>query len=674
MQQRTRKPPKAPKIVSQRSIADILRDGVAHHRADRLAEAATAYTAILIRQPRNSDALHLLGAVARQQGDLDKSARLLTQAIALDPTNALYHQNLGCTLQALGHHSEAIASYRRALTLNPGEIHSEILLAQALAQSSSPLDAIAVYDQIILRHPHYLDAYTHLATLYTQFGRTDEAIATTRLAAERAPTRWECQFNLAGALFEAGRHQEALAVYAKVVELNPRAADAYNCIGRIQHERNNYPAALAAYLHTIQIDPSHADCLSNLGALYLDQNDLKSAEIFLRETIRLRPDLLNAHSNLGTVLSRKGDFEGAVRCFHRVLSENPQHVAALCSLGFLHDARGDEPEARAYFELALAVDPTAALPNFNISTHQLAEGDFVNGWRNYERRWEVRQFVNKRKHLVEPAWRGQPDADLNGKWIYLYCEQGFGDTLQLIRYLPLVRALGAQIILEVQPALMNLLRDFPAADHVIAGGVEVPPRPFDWQCPLLSLPFAFKTSLQTIPAPIAYLHPDPTLVAQWATRIPPAPLRVGLVWSGNPEHTRDRLRSIPLPLFAEILATPGITFYSLQKGPGVAQIDNLPAEIRPINLDPHLTDFTQTAAAITHLDLVLCVDTAVAHLAGALGKPVWILLNHAPDWRWLRNRDDSPWYPKARLFRQSTPHDWTHPLADVKQALTQLAP
>ncbi len=295
------------------------------------------------------------------------------------------------------------------------------------------------------------------------------------------------------------------------------------------------------------------------------------------------------------------------------------------------------------------------------------EGNFPLGWSEHEYRWSTPHFLRDRRKLTQPLWRGEP---LEGSRILLHAEQGLGDTLQFVRYVPLVAARGGNVVLEVQTRLHRLLAQTPGAGEVIHRGDALPE--FDWQCPLLSLPWAFATALNSIPAKIPYVHPDPAQVAAWGQRLAGDSLRIGLVWGGSPTFPHERWRSIPLAHLAPLTKLGGTTFYSLQMGPQTSQVKQLGSRVRIIDLQDEQEDFADTAAIIANLDLVISIDTSVAHLAGAMGKPVWVLLHKSPDWRWLLEREDSPWYPTARLFRQSTLGNWQDVVARVEQNLREL--
>jgi hypothetical protein len=293
---------------------------------------------------------------------------------------------------------------------------------------------------------------------------------------------------------------------------------------------------------------------------------------------------------------------------------------------------------------------------------QLLQGNLAVGWAEYESRWKV--GVGDDRKLLQRRWKGEP---LGGERILLYAEQGLGDTMQFVRYVPLVAKLGGEVVLEVQPALHGLLAHTDAASRVIRRGEMLPE--FTWQCPLMSLPLALGTELDTIPARIPYIVPDAERVEAWRERLQKNTRCIGLAWAGNSGHPRDRLRSISLEQLTPLLNVSGTTFYSLQFGSGAEQTKQLPPDVRLIDLGDELKDFANVAAIVANLDLVISIDSAVAHLAGALGKPVWTLLNKGCDWRWFLEREDSPWYPTARLFRQTTPGEWQDVVKRIEIAL-----
>ena len=424
--------------------------------------------------------------------------------------------------------------------------------------------------------------------------------------------------------------------------------------------------------------PGQAVTLNTLGNLLDDLGRPEEAEQTYRQAIEAAPDLAEAHYNLGLLLQGQRRLEEAQAAYRRAVAARPSMAQAHNNLGAaLRDLRQLD-EAMAAFETAIRLRPDYADAQFNQAMCRLLMGDYPRGWAQYEWRWRIGQAGRAQRNLGRPLWLGR--EDLSGRTILLHAEQGLGDTLQFCRYAPMVAALGATVILEVQPGLERLLACLDGIPlgrgrmRIMRRGEILPP--FDYHTPLMSLPLA----LGALPAPAAYLSAEPQLTAQWARRLgEPDGLRVGLVWAGAARPDQpiasavDRRRSLPLEALAPLAAFEGTRFYSLQKGPAAAQLARAEglggSGLAIIDHAALLTDFAQTAALIANLDLVISCDTSVAHLAGAMGKPVWILSRFDGCWRWLAEGDHTVWYPKARLFRQTTRGDWTGVIDQVARAL-----
>jgi hypothetical protein len=375
-------------------------------------------------------------------------------------------------------------------------------------------------------------------------------------------------------------------------------------------------------------------------------------------------------SNLALALHRNSQSDEAEQVLRRLLEQHPDHYEAIVNLGVVLRDRGDWRRASEQFERGLAVQPGSAKLRFDLSLLRLAFGDFEAGWRDYELRWEANGAPRPGRPEI-PLWQGEP---LAGKRLLLLAEQGFGDTLQFIRYAPMVAGLGGTVSLACPPQLSRLMRGVNGLASVVDDPAREPA--VDFQLPLMSLPLRLGTRLDTIPADLPYLKPDPADQARWAERLAGPPgRRVGLVWAGAPRpelpsaHEIDRRRSLPLSVLAPLGTVPGIRLISLQMGPPAAQLANPPPGLVLENPMADVRDFADTAALVANLDLVIAADTAVAHVAGGLGKPVWVLSRFDGCWRWLTDRDDSPWYPGLRLFRQRAPADWAPVVADVASAL-----
>lgn len=612
--------------------------------------------------------MNLNGVIARQSGDFLASERLIRKAIKLKPGVANYHHHLARTLELLQRTDDAVVHYRRAINLNPSDVESQRLLGNLLLNLGQVDKAITSFERVLELDPKCADVCYRLGAIHKSSGAYTKALELYRRAVALFPHSSDSNFNLGVALFEAGQISEAIPYVQRTIELNPDDHEAHNLLGKLFHKLIDYPAARSAYLNALHLKPDNSDVISNLGALYLDAGDVAKSEILLRRAIELTPTLVKAKNNLGLLLASKGLILEAIEQYKNVLSLRPGNVPALCALGDILSNLGDEEAAQACFRLALESEPGSVVALFNTSSSLLAAGHFAEGWEAYEMRWQFRHFEAERPLLNQPRWIGQ---DLTGRRLFLHAEQGLGDTLQFVRYAILLADRGIEIILAVQPALRQLLLHLHPSIQVVVYGQESLPA-FDFYCPLLSLPRIFQTDLLNIPSQVPYIRPRPEDLSYWEARIDSPNLRVGIVWAGNPLHQRDRIRSVAPAQFGSVTDVGGISFYSLQKGPAVAHLDQMPSIDPIVDLDSELRDFTDTAAAIAQLDLVITVDTSVAHLAGALGKPVWILLSHASDWRWLKQRADSPWYPTARLFRQSVLGEWNEVLAQVRHSLETL--
>jgi len=461
---------------------------------------------------------------------------------------------------------------------------------------------------------------------------------------------------------QAGRLPEAERLYREILAVDGGHPDGLHLLGVLAHQTGHHAAAVAMIQRAIAGQGREAMYYSHLGLALQALGRLEEAIAAYGQALALNPKFAEAHNNLGNAWKAQGELEEAVCAYDRALALHPEYVEAHSNLGLSLQMLGRFAEAGAHYELAVALDPNYAHARWNQALLQLLFGDFEAGLRNYEWRW---QSGNKPRNLKQPQWRGKA---LNGARILLDVEQGIGDTLQFLRYLPMVQAAGGAVVVGVPAGLRRLAAQLPGLAYL--GGSGEPMPEFAWQCPLMSLPLAFGTTLESIPARVPYLSvPAEALRKAEALGWPARGLRVGLVWAGNATHLGDRFRSIPLSLFEPLLALEGVHFFSLQLGPESGQVAKTRGAI--VDLAPAIDDLADTGALMEQLDLVIAVDTAVVHLAGALGRPVWVMLPFAPDWRWLLGREDSPWYPSARLFRQPRFGDWEAVVERVRAALIE---
>jgi len=487
------------------------------------------------------------------------------------------------------------------------------------------------------------------------------------VTASRAPTPREL-FDLGLAFYVQKQHQKALDSFDLAIRLQPDFFEAHGNRGAMLAALGRHHEAIESYRNALAIKPDFADAHCNLGSALTHLQRYDEALASLDRALELRPDYPDALYNRGNALKPLKRYEEALASYDRAIALQPNHADAHNNRGQVLRELERYDEALASYDRALELRPQHIMAHCNAAALRLLTGDFERGWAHYEWRWQKKSVIPLKRNFSQPAWGG--GDPIAGKTILVHSEQGLGDTIQFCRYVPLVAARGARVIFEVQQTLQTLMTSLGGRAQLVPKGGPLPA--FDLHCPLVSLPRAFGTRLETIPTATRYLSAPAQRMTTWQSRLQgqPGP-RIGLVWSGNPGHERDRERSIALREFLPLLDALGAeaTFVSLQKD--VCADDAVVLKTRADVLDcgNALEDFSDTAALISQLDLVISVDTSVAHLAGALGKPVWILLTYFPDWRWLLGRDDSPWYPTTRLFRQDGSRTWEGVIARVREML-----
>jgi len=583
----------------------LFAEGLARHQAGRLPDAEKIYNQILVVWPDHFDSRHLLGVIFLQRGNHAEALHHIELALKLKSNNAPAQNNRGVALKGLGRLEEALVSFEHAASLKAD----------------------------------YADAHSNRGDVLQKFKRFDEALASCDRALALRPDFAEAHANRANALHALNRFEEALASHERAIALRADLAEAHTNRGNTLHDLCRFDEALA----------SHDRALA------------------------LRPDFAEAHSNRGNTLQELKLFDEALESYDRAIALQPDFAEAYSNRGNAQKELNRFADALASFDRAIALQPNFAEAHFSAALCLLLTGDFARGWKQYEWRWETDQLKGEKRNFMQPQWAGS--EDIAGKTVLIYAEQGFGDTIHFCRYIPRVAERAERVIFEVQKPLRELMNTLAGSAQIIARGDALPD--FDIRCPLLSLPLAFGTQLETIPDETAYLCATETKKSAWRDRLGErnGP-RIGLVWAGDPRkwlpnaHRIDRRRSIEFDRLAPLFEIQGCEFYSLQKGDhAVTQLRNSPLRHRIIDWTDDLDDFSDTAALIDNLDLVIAVDTSVAHLAGALGKPLWLLNRYNTCWRWLLDRTDSPWYPAARLFRQDETRNWDQVIARVGEAL-----
>jgi len=526
--------------------------------------------------------------------------------------------------------------------------------------------AETIYRQLISQQPNHAPSHYMLAVMGHQFGQSAQALPLIDKAISLNPGSPDYHMFRGVVLVAMQRYEDAATAFGHVTILRPGDSQAYNNLGNAQRTLGRLDEAIATYRRALELQPEFPEAHSNLSAALKDTGRFDEALEAASTAIAQRPGYAGAYSNLGTVLKAKGELERAMDAYRQSVAIDPNYADGHYNIANLHKDRGELDEAAAAYGRAITLRPDFASARWNLSLVKLLRDD-PDAWDAYESRWLVARTPMNRGY-TQPLWDG---SELGGRTILLHAEQGLGDTIQFIRYAPMVKERGGSVAVLCQPELSRLLSGQLGIERVVTDDASAPP--FDVHCPILSLPRIFRTTAETIPASVPYLTPDANLVERWRQRIAaqPAGLKVGLVWAGRPQNRGDEQRSLELAALAPLAQVGGAEFYSLQKGEASAQAQSPPAGMRLTDWTAELADFGETAALLANLDLVISVDTAVAHLAGAMAKPVWTLIPFSPDWRWKLGRSDTPWYSTMRLFRQQRWGDWNLAIEPLAAELRQ---
>ena len=541
-----------------------------------------------------------------------------------------------------------------------------------------------LYRDVLQRQPNNAEALHYRGLLAVQRGNGALAVELLTRSVALAPLRHDFHNNFAAVLAAAEREEDALSLLDEAIRIKPDYAPAFCNKGIVLAKLGRTAEVIEAFERALALKPADGKAHLRLGALLLKEKQIEDAAAHLREAVRLMSKSAEAHCSLGDALRMLGDTPGAVAEYRRAAELRPGWCEARCCLGAALHESGQIDEAIVELERAVEIKPQHAPAHWNLALALLASGDFERGWAEYEWRKRLKEYSPLDRPFVQPAWNG---CSLKGRTILVVCEQGLGDTIQFIRYVQLLLERGAKVVVECQPRLRRLLEMLNRGGEgengregegesgrredvkIIERGEPLPR--FDTHVWLMSLPGIFQTTADTVPGQVPYLSVDDKRVAKLGEQLlspstvpelpeSPTPFRIGIAWQGQKDYHADRVRSVPLKEFAPLANVPGVRLFSLQKGEGTEQIKDAGFAIH--EFDPPLDEsgaFVDTAAVMKSLDLVITSDTSIAHLAGALGVPVWVALAHAPDWRWMTGRGDSSWYPTMRLFRQKKPGDWS---------------
>ena len=564
-------------------------------------------------------------------GQLPQAEQLYRQVLRVDPQHVRALHLLGLLTHQAGRSDLAVEYISQALRLKPDFAEAHCNLGMALAKQDKLAEAVVCYEQALRIKPDHAEAHNNLGNALRKQGKLDEAVNSYLQALRFKPDTAETHCNLGVALHLQGNPTAAVACFQQALRLKPNYAEARHNLGLALARLVSLTEAIDGHHQTLRLEPDCAEAYCSLGVALLQQGMQREAVAYYEQALRLKPNYAQAHSNLGVALAELGRLKDAVACCQEALRHEPDYAEA----------------------------------HVNVAYFSFLQGNFTEGWPEHEWRWKRRDISPPA--FEQPRWDG---SSLQGQTILLFAEQGLGDTLQFVRYAPIVKQTGATVMVQCPGPLLRLLATCAGIDRLVTEDGEPPS--FQVQSSLLSLPWVFGTTLATIPANIPYLSADPDLRTQWQQRLGVIEgFKVGIAWQGNQQHALDQRRSVPLRTFAPLAGISGVRLVSLQKGPGREQLSELADRMEVLDLADELVDFADTAALMSNLDLVITVDTAVAHLAGAMGLPVWVVLPLFPDWRWLLDRDDSPWYPSMRLFRQTAWGEWEGVFKRLTDALAK---
>jgi tetratricopeptide (TPR) repeat protein len=657
--------------------AELLQQAWQLASSDRPAEALDLTLKVLDLAPENLAALDVAARSSWSLGDPEAAEGYWRTAIRVKPECAEAYNNLAALLTATGRREEAKSCYRRALEIRPEYAEACVNLARLCLEAGELPEAVACYRRAAKLRPEEETVHYCLGILHKELGAPDEAEVAYRRALSLRPA-WPDALNSLGVLLrQQERLTEAEECFRQALTLRSDMVEAVSNLGMVLATLDRPEEALVQFRDAASLRPDLPEVNFNLGKALAELKRFDEAEGCYRNALALRPDLAECHYNLGNLMAELLRFEEARTCFLRALEIHPGYLEALNNLGNLLTYFQHHSEAEPYYHRALAIDAEFADARYNLGLLFLAMGRYTEGWELYEARYDPRgkQFAHNLPKLPFPKWEGEEPA---GTSIMVWAEQGFGDEIQFVRYLPLLKARGvSKLTLVCKDELQRLFQDADlGADQVLTLRETAALPPHDYWVFLLSLPRLLGSATPAgIPAALPYLAATPERTSRWSERLPAGGIRVGLTWKGSVLHRNDAHRSLPgLACLAPLWSVPGVTFIALQKDAGelLAEPPGQPL----LDLGSELEDFADSAAVVAQLDLVICVDTSMCHLAGALGTPCWVMLPYyATDWRWMVGREDSPWYPEVlRLFQQQKPGDWDGVVAAVTRALAELLP
>jgi tetratricopeptide (TPR) repeat protein len=655
-----------PDSASQDSAASLHEAALRHFQSGRYTVAEERIRRALALDSQHADSLYLSGLLRAQADNIDAAIDFVTRAVRVDQTKPDYFSALGVLLASKGQFTEALKSYNIALALKPDFASVWVRIGDLEREQKRFREALLAYDRALSIEPRNLEAADRSGELLIEMRRNADALARFEQSDAIRPGRSDTLFRKGVCFQLLARLEEAAANYTMALAADAKNHVARNNLGAALLELGKPEEAVAHLRKSIQNRPNDARALNNLGLALTRLKQLNEALSVLDRAVALDPNLAEAINNRGNVLRQLGHADEAMKDFDRSLALKPADGNVHSNRAACLDDLSRYEEAFASYKMSLMLSPDHGDAHWNFAINRLRLGDYKTGWTEAEWRWKAPSLRIHRRQWNRPLWLGsQPIA---GKTVLLFNDQGLGDAIQFCRYIPQLAARGARVVLEIDEQLKELLLGLPGVAQCLVKGEALPEH--DYYCPLMSLPLAFGTMVDTIPSDVPYLSTDRHHKSWQAFFGATAKPRIGVVWSGNPIHANDRNRSLP-PKMLTPLFDVDAQFVSLQKNAHDGDLAFLRERGDILDAAPEIGSFADTATLIQQLDLVISVDTSVAHLAGALGRPVWVLLPYVPDYRWLLDRNDSVWYPTARLYRQTAKRDYAEVVDRVRADLLQ---
>ena len=597
---------------------------------------------------------NILGAANKGLGKTVEASEAFKKATELNPTYADGHSNLGVTLQEQGKLEEAIEAYTKALELNPNYAEAYYNMGVTLKNQGKLDEAIEAYNKALSLKPDHAKAYNNMGNALQEQGKLDEAMASFNKALAIKSDYAEAYNNMGTVLKDQGKLEKAIASYTKALSLKPDYAKAYNNMGVTLQEQGKLDEAIEAYKMALAIKSEYAEAYNNMGTVLKDQGKLDEAIEAYKMALAIEPDYTDAHNNMGNVLKDQGKLDEAIEAYKMALAIEPDYAEAYNNMGSIFQEQGKLEKAITSYNKALSLKPDYAEAYYNMGNAYNLKGEIQKGLELFEYRFK-KQKVPTRAPREKLHWNGS--EPIKGKEFLVYEEQGLGDIIQFCRYLPTLVKQGAKVTFKVTQKLHAILQTMDSG--VTLSTTDADEGQIDFEAPLMSLPHLFKTHLKTIPSMNPYLYANHGRTKTWGERLHTDRFKIGICWQGSKSKI-DIGRSFPLSLFEGISKAPNVELISLHKGEGEHQIKDISFDLTTLgaDFDADQDAFLDTAAVMMNCDLIITSDTAIAHLAGALGCQTWVALKHVPDWRWMLDRSDSPWYPTMTLYRQKNPGDW----------------